>query len=229
MPRSAGPGRRGEIFETFVHHVAARGYDQTNLGDIATELGMSKGTIVHHFGVKAQMLRELEDGYMRRQLAAVQAMWDQLPTPPERVAAIVYASVLLHVVDHDATVASQREVLQLAQDPQMQEIRRMRRQSQLLVTTEIQRGIDEGLFRPVDVELATLSVFGSVQWMWTWFDPNGSQTAEEVGAAFVDLALGGLLVDRFNLSKLADPNSRIVAIVKECLAGPGSADQAALA
>ena len=53
MPRS--PGRRGEILDAFVRYVAERGYDRTNMGDIADELGMSKGTIVHHFGTKAQM------------------------------------------------------------------------------------------------------------------------------------------------------------------------------
>lgn len=50
MPRS--PGRRSEILDAFVRYVAERGYERTNIGDIADELGMSKGTIVHHFGTK---------------------------------------------------------------------------------------------------------------------------------------------------------------------------------
>ena len=66
MPRS--PGRRSEILDAFVRYVAERGYDRTNIGDIADELGMSKGTIVHHFGTKAQMLRELEETHLARQL-----------------------------------------------------------------------------------------------------------------------------------------------------------------
>jgi AcrR family transcriptional regulator len=50
MPRP--PGRRGEILDAFVRYVAERGYERTNIGDIADELGMSKGTIVHHFGTR---------------------------------------------------------------------------------------------------------------------------------------------------------------------------------
>src|ERR1700742_4051324 len=108
MPRS--PGRRDEILDAFVRYVAERGYDRTNLGDIADELGMSKGTIVHHFGTKAQMLRELEETHLACELDAQQKVWERLAAPHERIAAMVYTSAPLQVVARNATVASQREV-----------------------------------------------------------------------------------------------------------------------
>ena len=215
MTQSVSPRRRDQIFATFTRHVAAVGYDHANLADIAGELGTSKGTIVHHFGVKAQLMRELEETYMRRQIQTLQAIWVQLITPADRVASVIYASTLLHVVDRDATVATQREVLQLAQDPEMQEIRRLRRQSQSMVTAELERGVASGAFRPVDVELVTLQIFGSLQWMWTWFDPDGPRTWDQVGAAFTDVQLGGLLADRSGLPQLADPKGRVATAVRE--------------
>jgi len=216
MPRS--PGRRGEIFDAFVRYVAERGYDRTNMGDIADELGMSKGTIVHHFGTKVQMLRELEESHLARQLGALQMAWARLPAPHERIAAIIYASALLQVVARDATVASQREVVQLFDDPAMQHVRKLHQQLQILAIEEIRSGIASGVFRSVDVELAALQLWGSLQWMWVWFDPTGSRTPEQVGAAFVDVFLGGLLLDRLGLSKWADPSADVVSVVRECLA-----------
>lgn len=222
MPRPVG--RRAEILRTFISHVAERGYERANLSDIADELGMSKGTIVHHFGSKAQLLRELEETYMRRQLDAVHRMYERLEKPQERIAAIIYASVLVQVVDRDATVASQREVVQLANDPELREIRKLRTEMQDLVTTELRRGIDAGVFRPVDVELATLQIWGSAQWLWVWFHPDGRRAPEEVGASFVDVFLGGLLVDRLGLSGLADPGGEVVAIARDCLAAAAPAE-----
>ncbi|MGD1256360.1 TetR/AcrR family transcriptional regulator [Mycobacterium seoulense] len=215
MPR---PGRRGEIFDAFVRYVAERGYDRTNMGDIADELGMSKGTIVHHFGTKAQMLRELEETHLTRQLDALQMAWARLSAPHERIAAIIYTSALLQVVARDATVASQREVVQLFDDPAMQQVRKLRNQLQALAVDEIRSGIESGVFRNVDVELAALQLWGSLQWMWVWFDPTGSRTPEQVGAAFVDVFLGGLLLDRLGLPKWADPSADVVSVVRECLA-----------
>lgn len=215
MPRPVG--RRAEIHETFIRHVAERGYEATNLGDIAQELGMSKGTIVHHFGTKAQMLRELEENYMTRQMAAVELMWERLPKPAERLAALIYAAALLHVIAHDATVATQREVVQLAEDPEMQQVRKLRRELQSTAVAEVRRGIDDGVFRDVDPELAVRQMFGAVQWMWVWFDPDGPRTPEQVGAAFANLFLGGLLVKRTALAVLADPEGELVATVRDCL------------
>lgn len=216
MPRS--PGRRGEIFDAFVRYVAERGYDRTNMGDIADELGMSKGTIVHHFGTKAQMLRELEETHLSRQLDALEMAWARLAAPHERIAAIIYASALLQVVARHATVASQREVVQLFDDPAMQHVRKLRDRLQALAIDEIRSGIESGVFRSVDAELAALQLWGSLQWMWVWFDPADSRTPEEVGAAFVDVFLGGLLLDRLSLSKWTDPSAQVVSVVRECLA-----------
>ena len=217
MPRS--PGRRSEILDAFVRYVAERGYERTNIGDIADELGMSKGTIVHHFGTKAQMLRELEETHLARQLDVLRMVWDRLPAPHERIAAIIYASALLQVMARDATVASQREVVhQFFDDPVMEQVRKLRDQLQTLTIDEIRNGVEIGVFRSVDVELAALQLWGSLEWMWVWFDPADSRTPEEIGAAFVDVFLGGLLLDRFGLGKWANPATDVVSVVRECFA-----------
>ena len=74
------------------------------------------------------------------------------------------------------------------------------------------------MFRSVDVELAALQLWGSLEWMWVWFDPTDSRTPQQVGAAFVDVFLGGLLLDRLGLSKWTDPATDIVAVVRDSLA-----------
>lgn len=212
--RGSGGGRRVDILATFIRHVAERGYERTNLGDIAAELHLSKGTIVHHFGHKAQLLRELEENYMLRQLAKLRQIWDRLPAPEDRVAALIFVATLLQVTDRDATVATQREVAQLSGDPEMRDIRKLRSELQDVLRTELRRGIEAGVFRSVDPDLVTLQIFGASQWMWTWFDPAGSRRPEEIGAAFADVFLGGLLADRNGLARLADPDGDIVRVVR---------------
>jgi TetR/AcrR family transcriptional regulator, cholesterol catabolism regulator len=221
MPRS--PGRRSEILDAFVRYVAERGYERTNIGDIADELGMSKGTIVHHFGTKSQMLRELEETHLTRQLDMLRMAWDRLAAPHERIVAMIYTSTMLHVIDRDATVASQREVVQLSDDPAMKHVQKLRDQLQALMIDEIRSGVESGVFRSVDVELAALQLWGSLQSLWVWFDPAGPRTPEQVGAAFVDVFLGGLLLDRLELSKWANPSAKVVSVVRECLAAEAGA------
>lgn len=179
---------------------------------------MSKGTIVHHFGTKAQMLRELEEANLTRQVEAVRLIWDRLGSPQERIAGIIYAAVLMQVLERDATIASRREVVQLSDDPAMREIRKLRHELEERVLEQMRVGIKTGVFRSVDVELAALQLWGSVQSLWVWFNPDGPRTPEEVGAAFVDMFLGGLLLDRLELKKWANPRGRIVNVVRSCVA-----------
>jgi AcrR family transcriptional regulator len=225
-PDGAAPrrdSRRAEILDAFTRAVAERGYDGTNFGDLATELGISKGTIVHHFGTKDAMLRELHEGYMRRRLAEVRVVWARLGAPEERLAAFVHLGVRYQVVDRAATVAFQREVLRFAAEPGMETSQALRDEYRELVERVLAEGVAAGVFRPGDDRLRTLQLFGSVHWMWTWFHPDGPRPVADVAASFVDTFLGGVLADRGGAARLADPDGEVARVVTEAVAaGTGS-------
>ena len=209
--------RRAEILDAFTRAVAERGYDGTNFGDLAGELGISKGTIVHHFGTKDRMLRELHENYMRRRLAEVRVVWARLARPSERLAAFVHMGVRYQVVDRVPTVAFQREVLRFAAAPGMETSLALRDEYRELVESVLADGVTAGEFRPGDDRLRTLQLFGSVHWMWTWYDPDGPRPVEEVAASFVDMVLAGVLADPAAAPGLADPAGTVAAVVEEAL------------
>jgi TetR/AcrR family transcriptional regulator, cholesterol catabolism regulator len=220
-PEGAAPrrgSRRADILAAFTRAVADRGYDGTNFGDLALELGISKGTIVHHFGTKDRMLRELHEGYMRRRLAEVGVIWARLTRPAERLAAFVQLGVHYQVVDRTATIAFQREVLRFAAAPGMETSQALRHEYRELVVGVLREGTAAGEFRPGDDRLRTLQIFGAVHWMWTWFDPAGPRSAAEVAASFVDTFLAGVLVDPADAAALADPGGEVARAVAEAVA-----------
>ena len=216
--------RRAEILEAFTRAVAERGYDGTNFGDLAAELGISKGTIVHHFGTKDAMLRELHEGYMHRRLSEVRLVWERLTAPAERLAAFVHLGVRYQVVDREATVAFQREVLRFAAEPGMETSQALRHEYRELVERVLADGTAAGVFRRGDDRLRTLQLFGSVHWMWTWFAPGGPRPVAEVAASFVETFLAGVLVDPAGAAALADPAGAVAGVVTRVLDGGSPAD-----
>ena len=55
-----------------------------------------------------------------------------------------------------------------------------------LTIDEIRNGIESGVFRSVDAEFGGTAAVGiACSGGWVWFDPVGSRTPEQVGAAFV--------------------------------------------
>ncbi|WP_370178902.1 TetR/AcrR family transcriptional regulator [Rhodococcus wratislaviensis] len=213
-------GKANDILEVFTHNVAQFGYDGTNLSDIANELSISKGTIVHHYGTKDRLLAALHESYMRRRLTEAKLLISTLDHPEQQLAGLLFAFILYQEHDRDATIAFQREVMRLSALDSEAEGVSLRTEYIGLVRAVISDGVAAGRFRQTDLQVQSLLMFGSAQWAYTWFDPNGDETAEEVGAALVDLVLGSLLVRRTNLAALADPHGTAAQAARQCLLDP---------
>ncbi|WP_062987896.1 TetR/AcrR family transcriptional regulator [Nocardia anaemiae] len=219
---ATGPGKSGAILDIFTRHVAEKGYDGTSFSGVASELGISQGLIVHHYGTKARLLEALHVSYMRRRIDEARRIVAEFATPTEQLAGLLHAAMLYQVHDRNRTVAFQREVARLAQEDEESEGRKLRRSYIGILHSVVDAGIAAGEFRAVDTSIRSLLIFGAAQWAWTWFEPEGRSSAEQVGAELVDLTLGSLLVDRRSLPRLCDPHGRLVAAVIEIItSGPG--------
>jgi hypothetical protein len=152
-----------------------------------------------------------------------QLIVERLASPAEQLAGLLFAFVLYKMHDRHATVAFQRENVRLAGLEVQEEGVRLRTEYLNLVRDVIRAGASEGEFRKTDVPVQSLLIFGSAQWAWTWFDPTGGESVEQIGSAFVDLVLGSLLVRRTTLRRLADPEGSIVEVVRSCLADAAAA------
>jgi TetR/AcrR family transcriptional regulator, cholesterol catabolism regulator len=213
-------GRRREILATFTRHVAERGYDRANFGDVAAELSLSKGTIVHHFGTKDRMLAEVQESYMRRCLDEASAFLARIEPAEQRVAAFVFAGLRYQVDDPATTVAFQREVVRLTEEPGMETARALRDAYRELVVQVLRDGVAGGTFVAGDARLRSLQMFGSLHWMWTWFDPHGRVRPDEVAAEFTRTLLRGLGVTEQATARAADPHGPVARCVAEVCA-PG--------
>ena len=57
----------------------------------------------------------------------------------------------------------------------------------------IQQGIDEGQFKAGDPKLIEFAMMGAINWIPKWFAPEGPATSDQIGDAFADYLVGGLL------------------------------------
>ncbi len=193
MAPPARKSKRTEILRSFTALVAERGYDEVSLRDVAEAVTVSKGTILHHFRNKESLLEELHGDYMRRRLAEAHELLDAHPDPVDQLQLIVYQLMLAQRDDRAATVAFAREIVRFASEQVMAEVRTMRHEYSNLVTDVIRRGVAAGEFAEVDPSLAALQLFGMCNWSWTWFEPQGEWSAEQIAAEFCRTLLDGLL------------------------------------
>lgn len=190
--RSPRASSRDAILRVFAEHVADRGYADTSLGDIATELNLSKGTIVHHFGTKEALLREVHVAYFARRFAEADFVLAQLKDPASRLAAMIYALLAAHRDDRAASLACLRELVRYFDGDLTGYVRKQRTRYTAIVSDILRDGVDEGLFHTTDPKMSALQIFGMCNYAWTWYKPDGSQSVEEITRLFARNILGGL-------------------------------------
>jgi TetR/AcrR family transcriptional regulator, cholesterol catabolism regulator len=184
--------RRGEILQCFTEMVAERGYDEVSIRDVAEALGISKGTVLHHFGSKEALLEQVHNEYMRRRLAEATEFLAEYEDPVDQLQLFVYQLMLSQQDDRAATVTFSREIVRSAEEEVMAAVRAMRDQYSALVIDVIRRGVQSDAFKQVDPQLTALQVFGMCNWSWTWFAPTGRWPASKIADEFCHTLIGGL-------------------------------------
>jgi AcrR family transcriptional regulator len=180
------------ILDVFTEMVAERGYRDTALSHIARELGISKGTIVHHFTSKDVLLKGLGLRYIRRRQAELDYLLACTKDPLEQLVAVIVANTLCHREDRSAARAFGREFARFTEDDAMDGVRRERDAYTADVEDIIARAMAVGELRPGEPRLALLQIFGLCNWTWTWYRPNGRLTIEAIAEQHVRTLIGGV-------------------------------------
>jgi TetR/AcrR family transcriptional regulator, cholesterol catabolism regulator len=191
----ARPSRKQEILDVFARQVAVRGYDSVSIRDVAEELGMSKGTVIHHYSSKDRMLEQVHSQYMVKRLQEAYLILERLTEPAEQLAGMILQNLLAMQLDYDATVAFAREIVRFASEDIMEDVRKMRREYFQLMHDILLRGMQDGVFRREDPTIVSLQIFGMVNWSWTWMRRDGSWRAEELGGVFLRNVISGISAD----------------------------------
>ncbi|MGA7991008.1 MAG: TetR/AcrR family transcriptional regulator [Thermoanaerobaculia bacterium] len=183
--------KRARILESAVRSFAAKGFHGTSMDDIAEELLLTRGSLYYYFKDKEEILALCHE-------TALEAMLDvtdrvrasQLP-PDQALRRIVveHARVMVDKF-HGTALALQFDAL----DPKRRlAVVSARDAYEASVREVIAQGIARRVFRPVDVKLATFAILGAINWLARWYRAGGGASADEVGEAFAELFLAGLL------------------------------------
>ena len=60
----------------------------------------------------------------------------------------------------------------------------------------LEEGMATGTFGPGDAKLRAFALFGAVNWIPRWFNPDGPASSQEIADHFADFLIGGLRAER---------------------------------
>jgi AcrR family transcriptional regulator len=183
--------RRVEILKSAAAAFRRRGYHGASVDEIASALEMTKGNLYYYFQNKEEILFACHDYSLDILLALLAEVQAEPSRPDEKLRRLVLAfvSILLDELQGTALTLD----LQALSPPLLERIIAKRDTFDQGMRAVIQQGIDEGLFTPGDPKMISFAILGAVNWITKWFDPAGSLTSDQIGDAFANYLVGGLV------------------------------------
>ncbi|GAA0611841.1 TetR/AcrR family transcriptional regulator [Sporichthya brevicatena] len=187
--------RRQEILRTAAHIFREKGYEAT-LRDVAEALSTDRASIYYYFGSKEEVLQEIVREALAHDMAAARAIQRSNDSTPDKIRALIYSMVVgfaefyphmnVHVEDL-GRIARQDSAWAV-------EIIEETRQYEALVRAILRQGQEEGALRgDISINVAAMSLFGMINWMYRWYRPTYPVAPEEIAASFAELFLAGIV------------------------------------
>jgi TetR/AcrR family transcriptional regulator len=194
MPRVAnGNDRRVEILKSAAAAFRRRGYHGASVDEIASALAMTKGNLYYYFRNKEEILFACHDYSLDILLGLMEQVQTELAPAEDKLRRLVLA--FIHIILDELQGTALTLDLQALSHERLKEIIAKRDRFDHGLREIIQQGIDEGGFRPGDPKMIAFAIMGAVNWISKWFDPSGPMTSDQIGQAFADYLVGGLIVD----------------------------------
>ncbi len=186
-------------WEEIVHAAASifykKGYEATSLQDIASAVGLLKGSIYYYIKTKEDLLYELVNRAQILYLGTLEEDAELAAAPaPERLRAFIRRWMALTSKDREWGLVAEREFNRLS--PRRLKVVIGRRDTYSnFVKDIIADGVAEGAFDPaVDPSIATTAIFELMISSNLWHRPTGRLSLVDIGdwyATFVVRGLGG--------------------------------------
>jgi AcrR family transcriptional regulator len=185
-------GVRNRLLDAAVDLFAAKGFDGTSVQEIVERAAVTKGAMYHYFKSKDDLLYAIYHGLISQQLADLDRILAAGPAPADAVRAIIVDLVETTTARLAEASVFSREMHKLAAEP-MAALRAQRRRYHETMRDLIARGQKDGSFAPVaSADTVTLIVFGIVNQLPQWYQPDGPTSPRQLADEMADFVLAAL-------------------------------------
>lgn len=183
--------REEEIWDTAERLFSEQGYHATTMRQIARQLGLEGGSLYAHIESKQQILSAVVARIGDKFLEAMEDVATTDVPPKEKLRMAVRTHVRLVAENMDAATVYFHEWRFLETHHQESVLAR-RDTYEGYFRRIVAEGMEAGVFRNVSPKFASILVLSVGNWLYQWYDPEGSLSPEEIADRFTDMILEGL-------------------------------------
>lgn len=177
--------KRDAVIMTAARAFRERGYHNTSLDDIASELNVTKPTVYHYVENKEQLLFECFRAGLKLIMDGIQEQQDSTATGRERLAAVIarYAEAITSDFGWCMVQAENQDL-----SPTMsRKVKSLKSEIDQGLRTLIRVGVTDGSIRACDEKMTAFALAGALNWIAHWYRSDDKLAASEIAQRFIEL------------------------------------------
>jgi len=191
--RQSHEDRATRILEVATQVIARSGYAGASMRAVARACGMSLAGLYHYFDSKEKILFLIQFRTFSSLLQNLREKLHGVEEPVEQLRVTVRSHVGHFVENMAAHKVCSHELDSLSGEA-YEETRRIRRQYYRVTRGIIDHVLDNGVpGGPLDRHVAAMSLFGTLNWLYRWYDPRRGPSPNAVANQITGQFLRGVL------------------------------------
>ncbi len=214
-----GPGSKtyGRKLQAILRKSAAvfcaRGYHQASIRDIARATGVSLSGLYYYFSSKEELLYLIQRHTFETVLAAAQQKIETIASPEARLRTLIELHLRFFLDHPNEMKVLIHEEAWLGQ-AHAREVRAIKRAYYQLCLEQVEALEKVRRLHRLNTRLAVLSLFGMLNWIYTWYnpkiDPDAATCAETMASIFLEGILGERAARRKSASRA--PSGKVMEL-----------------
>ena len=169
--------------------IAAEGFERATIRKVASGVGGSVSSLYYYFKSKEDLLFQIQFHAFQTLLENLRAGLAAVKTPEEGVRTVI-RNHLNHFLNHMNELRVCSTELWTLRGERFQRVEALRR-DYFKTVTGVVRSLSP--FRPgLDPRLASLCLFGMLNWIHTWYDPRRGEGERRLSNQMTNLFLNGV-------------------------------------
>lgn len=182
--------RLAEILRISARLMARKGYDKTSVRQVARQAKVTLSGLYYYISSKEDLLFLIQLHTFDSLVRTLKERLGHCASRESALRAVIHTHLDHFLVHMDELRVCARELETLTGRPH-QQVRALRREYYSM-TLSVVRALAEQNGNRGDPEIATLSLFGALNWMYQWYRPKRGVSADRLEAELTQLFLAAL-------------------------------------
>ncbi len=184
--------RKEQVIRSAAELFREKGYAASSMRDLAQKLGIEAASLYSHIKSKEEILQSLCFDMAAEFRKSLEEVEKQKVSASEKLKLGIIGHVQVMAKDLIASAVFMNEHRHLSQ-PYLREFLLLRINYINRFKDILEEGVRKGEFKDnIDIKLAVMTLFSSLNWMPQWYDPNSNIDSLSLGQQLSDMLVNGL-------------------------------------